>query len=114
VPGRFPLLTDENVPGPLIEGLRARGWDVLRVVDAMGVRSVDETVEHCRVLVSTDSDCLVIARRWIEGQHRFRLIYWQQGRHQRVPFGSFIDAFEALTTRDDAFATGIEYLRRLP
>jgi hypothetical protein len=26
VPGRFRLLTDENIPGPLIEALKQRGW----------------------------------------------------------------------------------------
>ena len=31
--GRFPLLTDENVPGPLVEGLRSRGWDVALTVE---------------------------------------------------------------------------------
>jgi Domain of unknown function (DUF5615) len=67
VAGHFPLLTDENVPGPLIEGLKARGWNVLRVVDVFGERSVDPEVfahaaERGLVLASTDRDCLVIAR----------------------------------------------------
>jgi hypothetical protein len=44
VPGRFRLLTDENIPGPLIDALRRGGWDVVRVIDVFGERSVDESV----------------------------------------------------------------------
>jgi hypothetical protein len=33
VAGRFPLYTDADVHGPLIEALILRGWDVLRAVD---------------------------------------------------------------------------------
>ena len=33
--GRFPLLTDENVQGPLIDGLKARNWDVVLTVDRL-------------------------------------------------------------------------------
>ena len=41
MPGRFPLFTDENVDGPLIKALTARGWDVLRAVDVFGERTDD-------------------------------------------------------------------------
>jgi len=116
VAGRFPLLTDENVLGPLIEGLRARGWDLVRTVDVFGERSVDETIfafaaEHGRVLASTDRDCLAIAGRWIQEGKPFRLIYWHPGRHQRGPIGPLIDAFEALAAKPTAFACAIEYLK---
>jgi hypothetical protein len=84
-------------------------------VDVLGQRSVDEVVflhaaEAGRVLVSTDTDCLTIARQWLETDRAFRLIYWHQGRHQRGPVAPFIDAFEALTQKGEAFAAGIEYL----
>ena len=32
--GRFPLYTDADVYGPLVEMLVRRGWDVVRAVDA--------------------------------------------------------------------------------
>jgi transposase InsO family protein len=35
VPGRFPLFTDENVSGPIIDGLKARGWDVVRAMPSL-------------------------------------------------------------------------------
>jgi hypothetical protein len=44
VSGRFPLLTDENVPGPIVEGLRSRGWDVTLTVELFGQQSVDENL----------------------------------------------------------------------
>jgi len=37
-------LTDENVDGPLIKALSARGWDVARAVDVFGERTDDETL----------------------------------------------------------------------
>ena len=80
MPGRFPLVTDENIPGPLIEGLKVRGWDVALIIDVFGQRSVDERVfthaaEQGRVLLTTDIDCLVIASRWLDEGRPFRLIY---------------------------------------
>ena len=55
MPGRFPIHTDENVQGPVIEGLRARGWDVVLTIDAFGQRSVDEPVfGTCRLSCARD------------------------------------------------------------
>jgi hypothetical protein len=57
VSGRFPLITDENITGPLVQGLRARGWDVVRTIEVFGQRSVDEpiliwAVEHGRAVAA--------------------------------------------------------------
>jgi len=116
VPSRFPILTDENVQGPVIEGLRAHGWDVVLTIDTFGQRSVDEKVfeyatQQRRVLVSTDVDCLVIADRWIDRGRPFRLLYWHQRKHQRVRVGAFLEAFEALAAKKNAFASYVEYLK---
>lgn len=113
--GPFPLLTDENVAGPIIEGLRAHGWDILRVVDVFGERSDDPVVfgyavEQGRVLVSTDTDTLAVGKAWLVQGRAFRLVYWQQGRSQHLPVGRFLKAFEALAAKPDAFAACIEYL----
>lgn len=112
---RFPLLTDENIDGPVVEGLRQRGWDLASVHEVFGQRSVDETIfahaaEQGRVLVSTDKDCLRIARRWAEAIRPFRMVYWDQFEHQRVHVPHFLAAFEALAERPDAFAAWLEYL----
>ena len=113
--GRFALLTDENVKGALIAGLRSRGWDVLRAFDVFGQGQVDDTIfafaaEHNRVLVSTDPDCLAIAVKWLDQGRAFRLIFWQQGKYEHAPVGALLAAFEALTTSETAFAACIEYL----
>ena len=116
MPSRFPLLTDENVQGPLIHGLRTGGWDVLRTVDVFGERSVDDeifsySVEKRRALVSTDHDCLMIGSRWLKEDRSFRLIYWHQGRHQRVRVSAFLDAFDTLAAKENSFEACIEYLK---
>lgn len=87
----------------------------MRTVDIFGERSVDDTVfayaaEHGRVLVSNDEDCLVIARQWLEASRAFRLVYWPQHKHQRIPVTPFLLAFDELAARMDAFAASIEYL----
>lgn len=114
--GRFPLLTDENVTGPLVAGLRLRGWDVLTVKEVFGQESVDEVLfsyaaDHGRALVTTDEDCLVIGRRWLDEARPFRVVFWRQGPHQRVRVAPFLAAFDELGEREHAFASGIEYLR---
>ena len=60
MPGRFALFTDENVDGPLIKALSARGWDGKRAVDFFGERTDDEALfayaaEHGRVFVTGGS-----------------------------------------------------------
>jgi hypothetical protein len=42
--GLLPLLTDEHISRALVEGLRARGWDVLRAVDVFGQRTGDDLI----------------------------------------------------------------------
>jgi hypothetical protein len=116
VPGRFPLLTDENVPGPVIEGLKAAGWEVVLTVDAFGQRSVDRVLfshaaEQGYVMVTTDTDCLAIAKEWSAAGRRFKLIYWHQGRHQKLRVGRFVEAFDRLAAQESPFAACIEYLK---
>ena len=48
MPGRFALFTDENVDGPLIKALSARGWDMVRAVDVFGERTEDEACSPMR------------------------------------------------------------------
>jgi hypothetical protein len=115
VAGRFPLLTDENVKGPVIDGLRHHGWNVKRVVDIFGETSIDEVifgyaVEHDLVLASSDTDCLVIGRRWLDDGRLFRLAYWPQGPHQQTSVARFLAAFDALAAKENAFTACIEYL----
>lgn len=115
MPGRFPLLTDENIPGPLIEGLIRAGWDVVRVIEVFGEHSIDARIfDHAvaqgRALVSTDADCLVSATRWLT-ELPFQLVYWHQGTYQRTPVVRFLKAFEDLAENPNAFTAFIEYLK---
>ena len=84
MPGRFPLLTDENVPGPLIEALRSAGWDILHARELFGE--------------NTDDDVLI--------EHA--------ARRERVLVRprAFVDAFDELAARtDDPFRYPICYLK---
>lgn len=113
---RFPILTDENIPGPLVEGLARAGWDVVRAIDVFGQGSIDDRLfEHAsaqaRVLVSTDRDCLVIAKRWLIDLRPFRLLYWHQGDHQHTAVGRFLEALDGLAENPNAFAACVEHLK---
>jgi len=115
VSGRFPLITDENITGPLVQGLRARGWDVVRTIEVFGQQSVDEpiliwAVEHGRALVTTDTDCLAIAHRWLREMRSFQMIFWPQQPYQHFRVGSFLKAFEDLALKQDPFAACVVHL----
>jgi predicted nuclease of predicted toxin-antitoxin system len=116
VAGRFPLYTDENIDGPIIRGLRLRGWDVLHAAEELGERTKDPPLfEHVasvgRVLVSTDKDMLPMATTWLAEGRPFRLIWWDQKETQRILVSVVLDAFEAIAAKDYAFASSIEYLQ---
>jgi NAD(P)-dependent dehydrogenase (short-subunit alcohol dehydrogenase family) len=78
VPGRFPLFTDENVDGPIIRGLRQRGWDVQHATKELGEKTKDAPIFHLaasldRVFVSTDKDMLKLAKSWLAAGRPFRI-----------------------------------------
>jgi hypothetical protein len=118
VAGRFPLYTDADVRGPLVEALARRGWDVLRAIDAYPERTRDpihfeRAARDGRVLVSHDIDQLKLALRWIEEGRRFRgLVTWAQLHHLRFTEAAFVAAFEQLAGEEDPFpaAYPIRYL----
>ena len=111
----FPLLTDENVDGPVIEGLRKRGWDVMHATEEFGEKTRDAPLfeyaaQTGRVLVSTDDDMLAEAKTWLEQGRAFRLIWWEQKKTQRVRTSIVLDAFDAVAANPNAFAYPIEFL----
>ena len=87
--GRFPLYTDADVHGPLIDALRAHGWHVVRAVDLYPQGTSDAVhFEHAakenRVLVSNDTDMEVLANRCLAEGRPFRgLILWRAGSEAR-------------------------------
>jgi hypothetical protein len=106
VAGRFALLTDENVDGPLIKALRALGWDVERAVDVFGERTDDEILfayaaEHGRVFVTGDRPAEAIAIRWLSEARSFRgMVRCQTGV---MSVGDLVTAFEKLAEEGDPF-----------
>jgi len=97
----FPLFTDADIRGPLIRGLRERGWDILRAVDASPQGTLDEVhFEHAannmRCLVTCDSGVQRLAHQWLEQGRWFRMITWQQKLQHRISDGDFIRVFEWL------------------
>jgi hypothetical protein len=110
VAGRFPLYTDADVHGPLVEALIRRGWDVLRAVDAFPEGTQDDlhfarAAQLERVMVSCDRDVRRLAVEWLRQGGRFRgLIAWPQEHHARMSVGEFVEEFETLASTDDPFA----------
>jgi hypothetical protein len=117
VAGRFPLYTDTDIRGPIVDGLRRRGWDVLRGIDAHAEGAADPihflaASEAGRVLVSNDEDQIVIAESWIaEGRPFAGLISWPQDWSKRYTVGAFLDAFDEIAAEDKPFRYPIVFLR---
>jgi Domain of unknown function (DUF5615) len=116
VAGRFPLFTDENVEGPLVEALRREGWDVVRAIDVFGERTDDEVLfewaaSQGRVFVTTDDAVEAVAERWLREWRPFRMVRWKQRHQLTASTGAFAEAFEALARKESAFAYPIEYLK---
>jgi hypothetical protein len=113
----FPLLTDNHVRQPILEGLRRNGWDVVRAIDTFPEGTADEILfawaaEQNRVLVSSDEPAQEIPKRWMrEGKHFRGMVCWPLRHHRRMTDGEFIAAFEELAVRPDAFAYPIEYVK---
>ncbi len=113
---RFPLFTDENVDGTLVETLRRAGWDVIRAVDLFGEKTDDAELfawaaQNGRVFVTTDDGVEAIAERWLREWKPFRMVRWKQRRQRNVSPGAFVEAFEALREKPNPFAYSIEYLK---
>ena len=114
--GRFPLYTDADLHGPLVDGLMASGWDVVRAVDAFPEASDDRdhferAAREGRVLVGYDWHQRRIAHEWIKAGRPFRgLLTWKQRHHEQMTVGEFLKAFEDLAAEDDPFAYPIRYI----
>lgn len=115
--GRFPLLSDEHVSGPLLQGLVRRGWDIQRGVDVFGQRTDDDRLfayaaKEGRVFVGNDEPAEAIAIQWLKDGRPFRgLICWKQEHHRQMSVGDLIVAFEELAAKDDPFSYPIVHLK---
>lgn len=107
--GRFRLYADANIHGPVIDGLLRRGWDLMRAVDAYPEGTDDDihferAATEGRVVVSNDVDMKNLAEKWFDEKRSFLgLIWWPKVHHRRMSVGDFLEAFEELAAKDDAF-----------
>lgn len=59
--GRFPLYTDADVNGPVVDALKDRRWDVVRAIDTFAEGTDDDVhfahaAREGRVMVANDID----------------------------------------------------------
>lgn len=108
--GRFPLYLDADIHGPVVQGLIAAGWDVVRAVDLFPEGTDDvvhfaRAAQERRVLVSNDSDMRVIAENWLrEGRPYIGLVWWPRRQYARMSAGDILRAFEDLAARAEPFS----------
>lgn len=106
---RFPLYTDADIRGDVVQALLQRGWDLLRAVDLYPEGTDDEVhferaARDDRVLVAYDVDQQLIALAWLEHGRPFRgLITWPQARHRELSAGEIADIFEDYAAQADPF-----------
>lgn len=99
---RFPVYTDADVHGPIVDGLIDRGWDVLRAVDAKpeGTDDIDHfelAVSLSRVMIANDKHMKATAERWIqEGRSFSGLIWWPRKAYAAMSNSEILDAIEEL------------------
>jgi hypothetical protein len=113
----FPILTDNHVRQQIVDGLRARGWDIRRAIDVFPQGAEDERLfeyaaQQGRVFVSSDEPAQEIPKRWLREGRPFRgMVTWPQRHHYRMSDGDFIAALERMATEPDAFAYPIRYVK---
>jgi hypothetical protein len=96
VPGRFPLYTDADIHGPVVEALIDTGWDVLRAIDALPEGTLDgphfkRAADEERVYVANDRRIEPIAHAWLAEGRRFRgMICWPRTHYARMSAGDFL------------------------
>ena len=108
--GRFPLYTDADINGPVVEALIDHGWDVVRAVDTFPEGTTDNVhfayaATEDRVMVGNDIHIKLMAEAWCLEQRPFPgLVWWPRDHYGRMSPGDFLECFEDLARQDDPFA----------
>ncbi|MCL4820600.1 MAG: DUF5615 family PIN-like protein [Vicinamibacteria bacterium] len=115
---RFPLLTDENVDGPIVSALSRAGWEVHRAVDAVGERSDDSELlalaaRQGWVVATTDTDHLSLVGQWSSAPIP-RVVFWKNSLQHRLRPGAWVTAFEALAQHPAPFGSSPVVFLSLP
>ena len=114
---RFSVFTDNHVQTSVTQGLRRRGWDVVRAIDEFPEKTEDEVLfEHAakerRVLVTNDRGIHGLGVAWLEAGRSFAgLVFWPQEDYAAMTTGDIIQAFEALAAQERPFAYPIQTIR---
>lgn len=96
--------TDEHVVFGLVQALRQRGMDVVRVQDrgqeqADDAELLDEALDDRRIMLTNDTDFLILAAQRTEQQQRFApIFFWPQ---QRRSIGQLIRSIIREASRSD-------------
>lgn len=113
---RFPLYTDADVKGALVEALRQGGWDVVRAIEVFPEDTDDDVhfdyaARESRVLVTNDQPLKAIAYRWLREGLRFEgVVTWPQEHYNRMTVGYIVSEFERLTEEDEPFRYPIRHI----
>lgn len=108
--GRFRLLADACVNDHLVQGLKARGWDIVRAVDLYPEATKDEVLfvraaAEGRVFVTNDRPAEAIAVRWLhEGRPFPGMIAWPVAGYETRSIGELVEDFEELARLDEPLA----------
>lgn len=107
---RIRYFLDEHVSHAIAHGLRARGVDVLTVVDAGLLHAPDEQLlqfaeEHSRVIYSQDADYL---RLHAQGMPHAGIVYARQQTSVSVAISGLMLIFEAM--KSDEMQNHVEFL----
>lgn len=115
--GHFPLYTDEDLNGAVVNALREAGWDVVRAIDTYPEGTSDpvhfeRAARDGRVLVTNDRRITAIAHTWLREGRPFRgLICWPRDHYKRMSPRDIVDFFEGLAQQDNPLAYQVIHVK---
>jgi hypothetical protein len=115
--GKFPLYTDEDIDGDLVDLLRRQGWDLVRAVERHPQGTLDpvhfeQAATEGRVLVTNDQPSIKTAHRWLrEGRPFKAVLTWPKQHYARMTIGEIASKIEAITREEEPFRYPIRYIK---
>ena len=114
--GRFRLLADEHWSKAHVSAALEAGWEVERVVDALGQKTDDVALlDYCaaqgRVWVTSDERALAHVARWLASGRDLPGVLIAPQRHRMSP-GAFVRSLERLAAESNPFAGVVRFLGR--